>query len=721
MAETIATGYIQLMPSTKGMKQAIENELKGTIEVPLAREAERAGASSGKALGTAMSRELQSSTAGMTRVIQQQTQQATGGLVASLKAAVAQYGGTKSVLAGVATQASSATQQLSGMVRGSGALATQTGAMKAGLLGVSGLLGGPWGIAIAGGSLALNAFAEAQQAAADRAKTLLDTLNAQTGKVTADTAASVAKSILQALDAADVTRLQALGISVQDATKAVLDSGSAFEQYRTQLEATGHEHVKATGEMDATVLSVRRLLGVLNVQHDALGDSQSDWSKTSDAQSVATKIAAQLTGQTNALGSALRSASGDYQVQITTNMATVINQAKAMLSLLAKVGGGGAQYSAGAALQDYIRSIESGSVVDPITAKASSKKTKTSTRRSSGGGSPSRATRSTTSSGSSARSALLELIGGTFTADLAGADRTGIGRTGNALAAAARNALSGARETAVTRLLSADTRRLQTLAGLRSSLATRLGDAQRDLTSLTEARSSTVSSVSQSAMGDLVGARSSAGVMRVLSRRLESVKAFRGNLATLARRGLPAAFLQQLVAAGLDGANTAAALVRSNDTDFATITTLTNSLSTESGGLGKDAGSILYDSGIASMQGLIRGMQTQEGALNAQMLKIAKSMQAAIKAALGIHSPSRVFADLGRQIPAGLAVGIDKGTPEVHRKVASMTPTNGGYQLSRPSAAAAAAASGPIQVYGVEDPVATATLVANELVWRNRR
>ncbi|MFE6816852.1 hypothetical protein ACFVBQ_20170, partial [Streptomyces sp. NPDC057675] len=54
------------------------------------------------------------------------------------------------------------------------------------------------------------------------------------------------------------------------------------------------------------------------------------------------------------------------------------------------------------------------------------------------------------------------------------------------------------------------------------------------------------------------------------------------------------------------------------------------------------------------------------------MLKIATSMQKAIKRALGIRSPSRVMAMLGQWIPAGLVKGIDDGRPAVARSMATL-------------------------------------------------
>ncbi|MEU1371971.1 phage tail tape measure protein, partial [Streptomyces sp. NPDC005803] len=45
------------------------------------------------------------------------------------------------------------------------------------------------------------------------------------------------------------------------------------------------------------------------------------------------------------------------------------------------------------------------------------------------------------------------------------------------------------------------------------------------------------------------------------------------------------------------------------------------------------------------------------------------AMQKAIKKALGIHSPSRVFASIGQWIPKGVAAGVDGGAIHATRAI----------------------------------------------------
>lgn len=68
----------------------------------------------------------------------------------------------------------------------------------------------------------------------------------------------------------------------------------------------------------------------------------------------------------------------------------------------------------------------------------------------------------------------------------------------------------------------------------------------------------------------------------------------------------------------------------------------------------RDAGRLLVD-------GLINGVTSRVTAMREAVAGVAMSATDALREALQIQSPSRVFADLGRELPAGLAVGIEEG------------------------------------------------------------
>lgn len=74
------------------------------------------------------------------------------------------------------------------------------------------------------------------------------------------------------------------------------------------------------------------------------------------------------------------------------------------------------------------------------------------------------------------------------------------------------------------------------------------------------------------------------------------------------------------------------------------------------------------------VRGIINGIKGAAGWLQEQMGNLANSALNAAKSALGIKSPSRVFRDVvGKQIPAGIAVGVEANTKEAINSVSSMS------------------------------------------------
>jgi hypothetical protein len=72
----------------------------------------------------------------------------------------------------------------------------------------------------------------------------------------------------------------------------------------------------------------------------------------------------------------------------------------------------------------------------------------------------------------------------------------------------------------------------------------------------------------------------------------------------------------------------------------------------------KGAGAWLYDLGKQVVQGLINGIESMAGRAGSILKNVVLSPVHGIKSLLGIHSPSAVFAEIGQNMMAGLAVGI---------------------------------------------------------------
>ena len=146
---------------------------------------------------------------------------------------------------------------------------------------------------------------------------------------------------------------------------------------------------------------------------------------------------------------------------------------------------------------------------------------------------------------------------------------------------------------------------------------------------------------------------------------------FAAQLQALKKKGLRADLIAQIAAAGVEsGGATAAALSPAAKGLLEQINKLQSSTVSAADTAGKAVADAMYGSGINAAKGLVKGLQSQQKAIEKQMLKIAKAMQKQIKHALGIHSPSRVFASIGEWIPRGLAVGVAGAT---HHATRSMT------------------------------------------------
>jgi hypothetical protein len=81
------------------------------------------------------------------------------------------------------------------------------------------------------------------------------------------------------------------------------------------------------------------------------------------------------------------------------------------------------------------------------------------------------------------------------------------------------------------------------------------------------------------------------------------------------------------------------------------------------------------DVGRGMIDGLISGLTSGVTRLRAAVTGVATDARAAFRDALGIHSPSTVFAQLGLAIPQGIAEGVEAGSPEATGAVGGMMST----------------------------------------------
>lgn len=136
---------------------------------------------------------------------------------------------------------------------------------------------------------------------------------------------------------------------------------------------------------------------------------------------------------------------------------------------------------------------------------------------------------------------------------------------------------------------------------------------------------------------------------------------FSNQLEQLKKRGLSAELLEQIGSAGVEqGGATAAALVGASDATIKQLNNQQKQLKKGANAAGASVADSMYGAGIKAAEGLVKGLEAKQKAIEAQMLKIAKSMEKSIRKALGIKSPSTVMAQLGDYTALGFAHGIDR-------------------------------------------------------------
>jgi hypothetical protein len=230
---------------------------------------------------------------------------------------------------------------------------------------------------------------------------------------------------------------------------------------------------------------------------------------------------------------------------------------------------------------------------------------------------------------------------------------------------------------------------MKSLAAKRDSVATKLKAAQKALAAVQKQWSDEVKSVADGVMQGFSivtqapqegFALTSQDVVNNMQAQYQKAVNFAAQLRALQKKGLSADLVAQIASAGVDqGGATAAALAGASASQIKQLDALQTATKGAATSAGQAVADSMYGAGLKSAQGLVKGLQSQEAAIEKQMMKIAKSMQTAIKRALGIHSPSRVFEEIATWIPKGLAKGVDgsahHATDAVNRLAGAMAGT----------------------------------------------
>jgi TP901 family phage tail tape measure protein len=289
--------------------------------------------------------------------------------------------------------------------------------------------------------------------------------------------------------------------------------------------------------------------------------------------------------------------------------------------------------------------------------------------------------------------------------------------------------------------------KLYKLAKRREAIAKKLTAANAKLTDMKKARADMAGSIAGKARdyGSFMGAydsseygdNSASAILSRLKAKLKGIMDFRKNLGTLAKRGLGKGIINEIAQAGPDaGGQMAQALLNAGGGQIKELNSTYSAISGQSKALGDQVAGQYYDAGIHATQGLIKGLSSQEKALTKQIENMSKAMVKALKKALGIKSPSRVFKGLGVWTGKGFAHGIHATHGDVQEAVnglAAVRPTgrlaNSSITRERSWAAQAAANAAPTVYVTVQGNVTSekalarsvATVVRDEIVRNGKR
>ena len=189
-----------------------------------------------------------------------------------------------------------------------------------------------------------------------------------------------------------------------------------------------------------------------------------------------------------------------------------------------------------------------------------------------------------------------------------------------------------------------------------------------------------------------------------LKDQIEKTKQFSNALQRLRKLGLNDTAYKDLLSKGISALPFVNSLLSQGKNGVNEINSLDKQLATVAANLAKTASSQLYDAAVHSAEGLVKGLQSQQKALQKQMDKLADMMVSAIKRKLGIKSPSTVMAEVGGYSAEGVAKGLNEMSGVV-AKAAADTGQTAVDSLRESMSGFSDLITGPVDIQPVITPV----------------
>ncbi len=288
------------------------------------------------------------------------------------------------------------------------------------------------------------------------------------------------------------------------------------------------------------------------------------------------------------------------------------------------------------------------------------------------------------------------------------------------------SAFSGNKDNRLVAYVNKHTKTLLSLASKRDALEAKIKKAKEF------AESTRVNAKQSASLGGMFEGEeqvTASGINSKLQQRLAKMRMFSSYVSTLAKRGLNKTMLREILEMGPEqGYAYASALAGSSSKLFKEINSTQYKVNAQAEKLGKSGADALYDSGKNAGKGFLKGLSSQQEAIEKTMVKIAKAMQKALRKALGIKSPATAMVPDGVNTARGVGVGVIKGIPYVESAMDSVAASMTGRVGRAPvlgRAAVVGAGSGPafyiqVDVHDAMDPVAVAREIERILLQHGR-
>ena len=155
------------------------------------------------------------------------------------------------------------------------------------------------------------------------------------------------------------------------------------------------------------------------------------------------------------------------------------------------------------------------------------------------------------------------------------------------------------------------------------------------------------------------------GYIRDTKKQTEANVKYTQSLDKLRALGLDDASYKKLLAEGVDAQSLVNQLANGGKAAVSEFNKTNKALEASAKSLATKAANELFDAGIKAAEGLVKGLQLQEKAINAEMDRIANYMVSKIKKGLGIKSPSRAFMEIAKFAVEGLVKGFENQKTKV--------------------------------------------------------